>query len=124
MPAPKPICFMVMPFRIKETGVAAPAPAKVNFDALWEKALVPLIEALGYQPARADQDLGGMIIKDMLERLYFSDLVLADLTVPNGNVYYEIGVRHAAKQSNCVLISADWSHQLFDLNQIRQVRYP
>jgi hypothetical protein len=29
----------------------------------------------------------------MLERLYFSDLILADLFVPHGNVYYEIGVR-------------------------------
>jgi hypothetical protein len=48
----------------------------VNFDALWDKALAPLIEALGYQPVRADQDLGASIILDMLERLYFSDLIL------------------------------------------------
>ncbi len=121
---PRPICFAIMPFRTKDTGATPPAPATVDFDALWEKALLPLIEQLGYQPVRADQDLGGMIIKQMLERLYFSDLVLADLTLPNGNVYYEVGVRHAAKPDNCVLISADWSRQLFDLNQIRQARYP
>jgi hypothetical protein len=120
----KPICFMVMPFRTKDTGAASPAPAKVNFDALWEKALLPLIEGMGYQPVRADQDLGAFIIKDMLERLYFSDLVLADLTIPNGNVYYEVGVRHALKNAGCVLLSADWSRQLFDLEQIRQARYP
>ncbi|TDH59805.1 hypothetical protein E2C06_25520 [Dankookia rubra] len=113
-----------MPFRTKDTGVTPPAPATVDFDALWEKALLPLIEQLGYQPVRADQDLGGMIIPQMLERLYFSDLVLADLTLPNGNVYYEIGIRHAAKQAGCVLIGANWSRQLFDLDQIRQVRYP
>ena len=121
---PRPICFMVMPFNIKETGATAPAPAKVDFDTLWEKAFLPLIEELGYQSVRADQDIGGSIIKDMLERLYFSDLVVADMTIPNGNVYYEVGVRHAAKPDNCVLISAEWSRQLFDLNQIRQARYP
>lgn len=123
---PKPICFMVMPFRTKPTGAVAPAPApaSVDFDALWNKAFLPVIEGLGYQPVRADQDLGALIIKDMLERLFFSDLMLADLTIPNGNVYYEIGVRHAVKQDNCVLLSADWSSQLFDLEQIRQARYP
>jgi hypothetical protein len=121
---PKPICFMVMPFGVKDTGAQPPAPAIVDFDGLWEKALLPALEDLGYDPVRADQDLGGMIIKDMIERLYFSDLVVADLTIPNGNVYYEVGVRHAAKKAGCVLISASWSRQLFDLNQIRQVRYP
>lgn len=120
----KPICFMVMPFGTKDTGATPPAPAKINFDALWEKALLPAIETLGYRPVRADQDLGGLIIQDMLERLYFSDLVVADMTIPNGNVYYEVGVRHAAKNAGCVLISADWSRQLFDLNQVRQARYP
>ena len=121
---PTPICFMVMPFRTKDTGAAPPAPGKVDFDALWERALLPLVEGLGYRPVRADQDLGGMIILNMLQRLYFSDLVLADLTVPNGNVYYEVGVRHAMKRSGCVLIGADWSRQLFDLDQISQARYP
>ena len=121
---PQPICFMVMPFGVKETGAKPPAPARVDFDGLWEKALLPAIEELGYEPVRADQDLGAMIVRDMIERLYFSDLVVADLTIPNGNVYYEVGVRHAAKRAGCVLISADWSSQLFDLNQIRQLRYP
>lgn len=120
----KPVCFMVMPYRTRDTGAAPPAPAHVDFDALWEKAFLPLIDELGYQPVRADEDLGALIIKDMLERLYFSDLVLADLTIPNGNVYYEAGVRHAVKGSGCVLLSADWSSQLFDLRQVRQAQYP
>jgi hypothetical protein len=123
-PTPRPVCFMVMPFRRKETRAAAPAPAFVDFDAVWEKAFYPALESLGYQPVRADQDLGALIIKEMLERLYFSDLVVADLTIPNGNVYYEIGIRHAAKDVGCVLIGAEWSSPLFDVDQMRQVRYP
>jgi hypothetical protein len=59
---PRPICFMVMPYRTKETRVDPPAPPKVNFDSLWEKAFLPAIEELGYQPVRADQDLGALII--------------------------------------------------------------
>jgi tetratricopeptide (TPR) repeat protein len=60
----------------------------------------------------------------MLERLYFSDLVLAEMTIPNGNVYYEVGIRHACQGSGCVLLAADWSRQLFDVAQMRTVRYP
>ena len=122
---PQPICFMVMPYGTKETGAKrGQGPTKVNFDALWRKAFEPLIKELGYDPVRADQDIGALIIHEMLERLYFADLVLADMTLPNGNVYYEVGVRHAARDKGCVLIGADWSHPLFDLDQARRVHYP
>jgi tetratricopeptide (TPR) repeat protein len=118
-------CFMVMPFGRKSTGAEpGKGPAEIDFNALWDKAYFPLIAELGYQPVRADQETGSLIINQMLERLYFSDLVLADLTIPNGNVYYEIGVRHAARHSGCVLLAADWSKQLFDVAQMRAVRYP
>jgi hypothetical protein len=32
----------------------------------------------GYQPVRANQDLDAMIIQEMLERLYFSDVVVVN----------------------------------------------
>jgi tetratricopeptide (TPR) repeat protein len=73
---------------------------------------------------RADQDTGAAIILEMLERLFFSDLVVADMTLPNGNVYYEIGIRHASRRTGCVLISADWTKALFDVNQMRRLTYP
>jgi len=60
----------------------------------------------------------------MLERLALAELVLADMTLPNGNVYYEVGLRHVAKRTHCVLIAAEWSRQLFDTDQIRTDRYP
>jgi tetratricopeptide (TPR) repeat protein len=116
---------MVMPFGIKPV-LPRPdrAPEKIDFDALWNKALAPLIDEMGYDPVRADQDTGASIILEMLERLYFSDLVVADMTIPNGNVYYEIGIRHACKGSGCLLISADWSQPLFDNAQMRRLVYP
>ena len=66
--------------------------------AAWDRAYAPVIQALGYEAVRADQDTGALILTQMLERLYFADLVLADMTIPNGNVYYEIGIRHAASR--------------------------
>jgi hypothetical protein len=55
----RPLCFMVMPFGTKpvvpvaENGVSA-----IDFDALWAKAFEPVIRELGYEPVRADQDIG------------------------------------------------------------------
>lgn len=113
-----------MPYGTKDSQAASTStPARIDFDALWLKAFEPVLRNLGYEPIRADQDLGALIIHEMLERLYFSDLVVADMTTPNGNVYYELGVRHACRRTGCILISADWAKPLFDVAQMRRVTY-
>lgn len=123
--APKPVCFMVMPFRKRTIdGPTQPgAPAELDCDALWDRVYRPVIEQLGYLPIRADAETGTVIVKDMLERLAFAHLVLADVSLPNGNVYYEIGLRHVAFRTGCVLLAANWSKQLFDIDQFRTVRF-
>jgi tetratricopeptide (TPR) repeat protein len=122
----RPICFMVMPFGTKPALAPPdrPAPATIDFNALWEKAYAPALRELEYDPVRADQDMGSLIIQEMLERLAISDLVIADLTIPNANVYYEIGIRHAARAQGCVLVSADWTKPLFDVDQMRRITFP
>ena len=99
-------------------------PDKVNFDRLWEAALRPAIRNAGYDAVRANEDIGALIINEMIERLAISDLVLADVSIPNGNVYYEVGIRHAAQKQGCIMTAATWSKALFDIDQMRQIRYP
>jgi tetratricopeptide (TPR) repeat protein len=120
----RPICFTIMPYGRKKTEQSSPsAPAEVDFDALWDKALRPAIEDLGYQAVRADQDVDALIIHERLERLCFSDLVLAEMSIANGNLHYQVGVRQAGRKSGCVLLAADWAKPLFDVAQMRAVRY-
>jgi tetratricopeptide (TPR) repeat protein len=123
---PRPICFMIMPYNKKPTNAQAgsQAPDKVDFDRLWEAALRPAIDKAGYEPIRANEDIGALIINEMIERLAISDLVIADLSIPNGNVYYEVGIRHAAQRQGCLLTAADWAKPLFDTAQMRHIRYP
>jgi hypothetical protein len=117
---------MIMPYGVKPSvkPPGAAGPDQIDFNRLWAAAFEPAIREMGYDPVRADQDLGAAIIKEMIERLAISDLVIADVTTPNGNVYYEVGVRHAARETHCVMIAADWTKPLFDVDQMRQVRYP
>src|SRR5580765_1662306 len=121
----EPIAFVVMPFNRKPTGLSeSGVPSEVDFDALWQQVYFPVLSGLGYQAVRADRDVGALIISEMIQRLALADLVVADISLPNANVYYEIGVRHAAKRIGCVLVSADWAKPLFDLGQMRQLRFP
>ena len=120
----RPVCFIAMPFQTKRVvGARDGAPGHVDFDALWDKAYRPAIEDAGYTPVRADFDVGSVIVKDMVERLAYADLVLADVSLPNGNVYYEVGLRHAARDIGCIMFAAKWSKQLFDIDQFTTVRY-
>jgi hypothetical protein len=116
---------MVMPFGVKDIESDHPdAPSKVDFDALWRDVHAPVLRQLGYRPVRADCDLGALIVNEMVQRLAIADLVVADISLPNANVYYEIGIRHAAQRNGCVLVAAEWSRPVFDLDQMRRLVYP
>src|SRR4051812_34848710 len=119
------VAFMVMPFGKKPTGKSgSEVPDAVDFDQLWYRVHKPVLEGLGYQAVRADADVGAFIIAEMIQRLAVADLVLADLSLANANVYYEVGVRQAAKERGCVLVAAEWSDPVFDLKQLRRLHYP
>jgi hypothetical protein len=60
----------------------------------------------------------------MNERLAISDLVLADVSIPNGNVYYESGIRHAAQKARLHHDRGYLLENLFDIDQMRHIRYP
>jgi tetratricopeptide (TPR) repeat protein len=109
-----------MPFGIKPDGQGG----SVDFDAVYEQLLVPAIRESGLEPLRADQELvGGLIHKPMFERLILADYAVADLTTVNPNVFYELGVRHAARPYTTVLVSADVKRAPFDLAPDRVVPY-
>jgi hypothetical protein len=114
---PRPICFMIMPYSTKPTGVPAGGggPDKVNFDRLWEVALGPAIDNADYEPVYANEDTCTLI-----NRL---GLVLTDASIPNSTVYYEVGIRHAAQKQCCIMTATTWSKPLFDIDQMRQIRY-
>lgn len=119
----QPMCFVVMPFG-KRKDPSRPRRPEIDFDAVFEKAIKPAIEDAGLKPKRADKDeTGGLIHKPMLEDLLLCDYVVADLTIPNPNVYYELGIRHAARHNTTLPISAKQASVPFDVGPVRQLRY-
>ena len=70
----------------------------VDFDQIYNEAIKPAIEACGLEALRGDEErTGGIIHGAMFARLLLAEFVVADLTLANPNVFYELGIRHAAK---------------------------
>jgi hypothetical protein len=59
----------------------------------------------------------------MFARLLLAEFVVADLTLANPNVFYELGIRHAAKPFTTVPIYANVSALPFDVAPVRAVGY-
>ena len=80
-----------------------------------EHIIEPAVTACGYQkPARADDPDRGLITQDIIQQMFEADLVVADLTDHNGNVYYELGIRHCV-QKPVIPIIKEGQLPLFDL---------
>ena len=86
--------------------------------------IAPALEAAGLEVFRADQEMrAGDIRTDMFQELLVADLVVADLTIDNPNVWYELGVRHALRARGVVLVSGGRVPTAFDLYTDRKLRY-
>jgi tetratricopeptide (TPR) repeat protein len=114
-------CFVVMPFGDKP----GPGNTTIRFDAVYQRLLKPAIAAAGLRPHRADAERrAGSIHDDMFQDLLLAEFVVADLTVDNPNVWYEIGVRHALRAAGAVLTYSSARERLpFDIAGQRCLRY-
>ena len=118
---PKPLLFIAMPFGVKEE----PGGSRVvDFDRIHGECLEPAAEAANVESIRADEEaLGGIIHKTMYERLLLAEIVVADLTFANANVFYELGIRHAARPRSTILIYAKLGQLPFDVAPVRAIPY-
>jgi hypothetical protein len=98
-------------------------PFNSRFDGIWQYIIRPTFEERGLQCLRADDIFKpGSILDDILRSIKESDLIIADLTEQNANVYYELGYAHGLGKV-VALITRDLSTLPFDLKQQRVVVY-
>ena len=110
-------CFVVAP--IGEDGTEI----RMRSDDILEYVVGPALQGYGYgEPVRADQiSEPGVINDQIIEHLLNDDLVIADLTGHNPNVFYELAVRHAAGKA--VIQFIDIGETIpFDVAGVRTVR--
>src|ERR1700688_2588587 len=73
-----------------------PTPVEVDFESVYSELLAPALLEADCEPFRADSQISaGDIRTDMFFELVTADVVVADLSILNPNVYYELGIHDA-----------------------------
>jgi len=107
---PKPFAFTLMPF----------SPA---FEDAYRLAIKPACEAAGAYTERVDEQIfGGSILERIYNQISKSDLVIADLSERNPNVFYEVGYAHAIGKST-ILLTRKAEDIPFDLKHFPHIIY-
>ncbi len=103
-------CFVMMPF--------GEWP-----DRYYQEVYVPAIKEAGYEPIRADEVFTtGSVVEQVWEQISSAKVLLADLTDKNPNVFYELGLAHAARKP-VVFSAARVDDVPFDLRHLRVIIY-
>lgn len=114
-------CFVVMPYGTKGDGENT-----IDFDAVYDEIIKPAVEQqIGLACHRADRtSRSGLIHREMIEDIIESDAVIVDITLLNPNVFYELGIRHAARRSGTVVIRSVKEKTIpFNINGLRVFDY-
>jgi CheY-like chemotaxis protein len=114
---PKRKCFVIMPFSLTKSCTEA------QWLDIFENMIKPAVEecGYGYECTRAGLSIGN-IISDILDNLNKADVVIADMTDKNPNVFYELGVRHALRNAT-ILITQNIDDIPFDLRHYAAIKY-
>ena len=107
--------FVAMPYGTKEG---------IDFNRVYSDLIRPALEAEGFEVFRADEEeRAGDIRADMFQELLLADVVVADLSIDNPNVWYELGVRHALRARGVIPIACRQGPMPFDVYTDRKLRY-
>lgn len=95
-----------------------------NSDKLLNLIIRPVLEELGFEkPIRADEiNASGTISNQIVTMLFDFDLVIADLSNYNPNVFYELAIRHFIKKPVIHMIT-NGQDIPFDVSGMRTIFY-
>jgi len=90
--------FVVRPFGTKHD---------INFEDVHKYLIAPALAACDIQGNTTEVFMqAGSIRADMFQQLLVADIVVADISIHNANVFYELGIRHALQPMRTFLLRA------------------
>ena len=121
--------FIVRPFGEKPVQIKSKtgklASVKVNFDDIDRLLIQPALKknALKGDTTGVIAEAGNIRV-DMFQMLIAYDLVIADMSINNANVFYELGIRHGLRPNGTILIRFESEGDVpFDLKTDRYIPY-
>ncbi|MCL6257459.1 hypothetical protein M3O96_00045 [Aquiflexum sp. TKW24L] len=122
--------FIVRPFNtkiIRQKDLASDKifENKINFDEVEKILIQPVLTELNLRGGTTGEIFeAGEIREDMFSLLLLADIVIADITIHNANVFYELGVRHALRKNKTILLKSQNIDTIpFDILGYRYVSY-
>jgi hypothetical protein len=105
-------CFVAMPF-------------DGSCDSAYYNAILPACAELSVKCERLDADLSEQsIVQQIVNGIYDADVVIADITGANPNVFYELGISHALPYPNKTIVIAKKGTKIpFDIHSFRIIQY-
>ena len=104
------VCFVIMPF-----SKTAEKHTKNYWTEHFNSYLKPLIEENSAFEAQRSKPLRGDLLREIITALVTSQVVVADLTDQNPNVYWELGVRQSFRHGT-VTIAEVGTKRPFDVS--------
>lgn len=105
----KPVVFMIMPF--DDEFFDTYGMLKERFAGEFD-----------FSHAGDDVNTQQSILKDIVQMIYNADVIIADLTNLNANVFYELGIAHTLNKK-VIVITKDISQLPFDIKSYRALEY-
>ncbi len=110
-------CFVICPIGEPDSDIRS------RSDKVLKHIIKLVVEELGYHAIRADEiSEPGIITSQVIEHLINDELVIADLTDGNPNVYYELAVRHLLRKPTVHIIQ-NGQKPFFDVSAQRTIPY-
>jgi len=120
-------CFLISAFGTKP--LIQDHSRTANFDVLLGeiKSAVQAYEEthpnVSLNIRRADDFSGGIITRQFYQQLHKADIVIAEVSSLNLNVYYELGVRMALRRNVTIMLALKGTPLPFDLHEVRVIFY-
>ena len=98
-------------------------PFAPELKPIYDDHIVPVVNQLGRKASRGDDFFGtGAVMSEIWNAICASQIVIADCTGRNPNVFYEIGVAHTVGKP-VILLTQIVEDVPFDLRHIRFIKY-
>ena len=93
------------------------------YNSIYQEVIKPVCEEMNLSVYRADEVYKpGIILKDIIGGLLESEVIIADITPANPNVFYELGFSHALNKAT-ILLAQRGSELPFDIRGYRVIFY-
>ena len=117
-------CFVIMPIgdQVYKDITLSAQELRAKYNDLIKECWLKAKPNLDITRAN-DISIPGSITTDIFTRIMHSKYVIVDITYPNPNVFYELGIRHAISNKTILIKEKGVNIKVFDISYLRYIEY-